>query len=455
MFFKKKIYLSLLLGFFISSLISIYYVSKYDVYEVSSDNLENHQMIKGPPGIYWQQAHKLKEDLKQNKNYFKTGDEYRNPYLPSKIIFIFSSLVDLELIDEFNNIKIDKKKVFILIIQTIIYYLSILFFYKEIKKEYDERSSLFIVTFLALEPTLLLFHSSFWSESIFFSIQIIFFTLLIKNSKNFTINFIAGFVLGLLFLQRSVAMLYIFPVIFYYILIFKKNFIKPSIFLICGYLFVLIFIGYHNHSRSGIFYISPTQSKDGFYKYMLPSVISKKDNISILQAKDLLKSKEKVWIEENNIDLKKEKDLLFYYNFLQKESFRIIVENPIISATHVLKKTIHFVVLDPLRHVHFYYKYEYKGKPETRYYQSETHMNMIPFRIIYTLLVYSISFCGLIYLYKNNKKNHLLFVVLSLLYFTAVCSWIGNTRYFTPCLIYLSLLFGNGLNLIGNYIKKL
>ena len=130
MFFKKKIYLSLLLGFFISSLISIYYVSKYDVYEVSSDNLENHQMIKGPPGIYWQQAHKLKEDLKQNKNYFKTGDEYRNPYLPSKIIFIFSSLVDLELIDEFNNIKIDKKKVFILIIQTIIYYLSILFFYK-------------------------------------------------------------------------------------------------------------------------------------------------------------------------------------------------------------------------------------------------------------------------------------------------------------------------------------
>ena len=64
MFFKKKIYLSLLLGLFISTLISIYYVSKYDVYETSSDNLENHQMIKGPPGIYWQQAHKLKEDIK-------------------------------------------------------------------------------------------------------------------------------------------------------------------------------------------------------------------------------------------------------------------------------------------------------------------------------------------------------------------------------------------------------
>lgn len=455
MFFKNKIYLSLLLGLFISTLISINYVSKYDTYEISSDNLENHQMIKGPPGIYWQQAHKLKKDIKNNKNFFETGDEYRNPYLPSKILFIFSSLIDLELIDEFDNIKIDKKKTFILIFQTIIYYLSVLFFYKEIKKEFDEKTSLYVVAFLAFEPTLLLFHSSFWSESIFFSIQLIFFTLIIKNSKNITINFIAGFVLGLLFLQRSVAMLYIFPVIFYYILIFKKNFIKPSIFLICGYFIVLIFIGYHNYSRSGVFYISPTQSKDGFYKYMLPSIISKKDNISISHAKDILKSKEKSWIDKNKIDLKYEKDLLLYYNFLQNQSFKIIIENPVISVKHVLKKTMHFVVLDPLRHVHYYYKYEYKGKPETRYYKSETHMNLIPFRIIYTLLIYLISFCGLIYLFKNNKKNHLLIAVLSLLYFTAVCGWIGNTRYFAPCLIYLSLLFGNGLNFIGNYIKKL
>ncbi len=454
MFFKKKIYLSLLLGLFISTLISIYYVSKYDVYETSSDNLENHQMIKGPPGIYWQQAHKLKEDMKKNKNFFQTGNEYRNPYLPSKVLFIFSSLIDLELIDEFNKIKIDKKKTFILIFQTIIYYLSLLFFYKELKKEYNDQSSLYVVTFLAFEPTLLLFHSSFWSESIFFSFQIIFLTLLIKQSKNNAINFIAGFILGLMFLQRSVAIFYIFPVIFYYIFIFRKNFVKPSIFLICGYIFILIFIGYHNYSRSGIFYTSPTQSKDGFYKYMVPSIISKKDKISIAQAKDILKSNEKLWIKENKIDLKKEKDLLLYYNFLQDESFKIILDNPLISANHVINKTIHFIVLDPLRHVHFYYKYEYKGKPETRYYRSETHMNLIPFRIIYTLLIYSISFCGLIYLFKINKKSHLLLVVLSLLYFLAVCSWIGNTRYFAPCLIYLSLLFGNGLNFIGNYIKK-
>ena len=115
---------------------------------------------------------------------------------------------------------------------------------------------------------------------------------------------------------------------------------------------------------------------------------------------------------------------------------------------------MHFIVLDPLRHVHFHFQYEYKGKPETRFYKSETHMNLIPFRIFYTLLIYLICFFGLISLFKNNKKNHLLIVMLSLLYFTAISSWIGNTRYFAPCLIYLSILFGNGLNFIVDYKKN-
>ena len=43
---------------------------------ISSDNLENHQMIKGPPGIYWQQAHKLKKDIKNNKILNIYGKDY-------------------------------------------------------------------------------------------------------------------------------------------------------------------------------------------------------------------------------------------------------------------------------------------------------------------------------------------------------------------------------------------
>ncbi len=454
MLFKNKIYIIVLIGLLFSTFLSFYYTSKFDVYETSSDNFENHHMIKSDILKFWWQANELKKDINNGKDFFKTGHEYRNPYLPPKIIYFLSSLINLDLYDQFENVNISKKKIFLLIFQAIIYYLAVIFFYREIKNIYPINTSLYIVGFLSFEPTLMLFHSSFWSESIFFSIQLIFLTLLIKNSRKISINFIAGLILGLLFLQRSIAMFYVVPIILYLIIIFKKGFIKPTIFFLLGYFLVTMFLGYHNYSRSGVFYVSPTQSKDGFYMYMLPTLISQKQNISISQASEKLLNEERLWIKKQNLDFQNEKDRLNYYNYVQKKSLKFMIENPIISTKYILKKTMHFYVLDPLRHVHFFYKYEYKGKPETRYYKSSTHNKLIPVRIIYTLLIYIICFLGLLFLLKNNKKNHLLIILLSLIYFTAMCSWIGNTRYFTPCLIYLSILFGNGLNYIINFKKK-
>ena len=46
-------------------------------------------------------------------------------------------------------------------------------------------------------------------------------TLLIKNSNKFSINFIAGILLGFLLLQRSVSMFYIIPVILYFMIVFQ------------------------------------------------------------------------------------------------------------------------------------------------------------------------------------------------------------------------------------------
>ena len=454
MFSRNKIYLLIFIGFLISLFISNYYVSKYDLYESSSDNFENHHMIKGDPKKYWGQANELGKDINAGKNFFNTGQGYRFAYLPEKIIYTFSLLANLELMDEANNVIIDKRKIILLIFQSILYYIALFYFYNEIKKTYPSNTALYIVAFLSFEPTITLFHSSFWTESVFFSIQIIFLTLIIKNSKKFTINFIAGLILGLLMLQRSVAMLYIFPIIFYYIFVFKNNFVKPALFLICGYVLVILFLGFHNFSRSGVFYISPSQSKDGFYMYMIPSIISKKENITISIAKENLIYEENIWLKENNINIKKEIDALKYYDYLQKKSFKLIIENPIICAKYVLNKTLHFAVLDPLRHVHFFFKYEYKGKPETRYYKSKTQKNLIPYRIVYSILIYIVCFLGLLHLIKNNNKNHLLIVILSVLYFAAMTSWMGSTRYLTPCLIYLSIFFGNGLSFLTNFKKK-
>lgn len=451
---KNKIYLIIFLGLLFSTILSFYYVLKYDTYEMSSDNFENHQMIKSDVAKFWRQANDLKNDLNNGVSFFKTGYEYRIPYLPPKILFFLSSLINLEFFDKIGKIKIDKKKVILLVFQAVIYYLTVFFFFKEIKKAYSEKAVIFTIGFLCLEPTIMLFHSSFWSESIFFTLQLIFLTLLIKNSQNILMNFAIGFILGLLLLQRSVAMLYIFPVVLYFIISFKKQFIKPTIFFIFGYLFVLIFLGYHNYSRSGVFYIYSTQSKDGFYMYMLPTLISKKNDITINEVNKTLRSEKDLWIKKNNLDLKKEKDRLDYYSYIQKKSLKFMIDNPYLTFKHISKKTMHFLVMDPLRHVHFFYKFEYKGQPETRYYKSLIQKKIIPARIIYTIIVYSICLFGFFHLLKNNKINHLTIILLSIIYFISMCSWIGNTRYFAPCLIYISLLFGNGLQYLLD-LKKI
>tara|TARA_A100001015_G_C15036634_1_gene736718 strand:+ start:115 stop:1470 length:1356 start_codon:yes stop_codon:yes gene_type:complete len=446
---KNKIYIIILLGLFLSSILSFYYVSTYDVYEIYSDLSKRHQMIKSDAGKFWYFANELKKDINMGINFFKTGTEYRISYLPDKILYFLSSFINLELYNESGNVSLDKKKVLILIFQAIIYYLSVLFFYKGIMNIYPDKAVLFIICFLCFEPTLLLFHSSFWSESIFFSMQLVLLTLLIKNTNKFSINFIAGILLGLLLLQRSVSMFYIFPIILYFLIIFKKQFIKPSISLIIGYLIVIIFLGYHNLSRSGVFYVSPSQSKDGFYMYMLPSLVSKKQKISTIEASEKLSSEEKIWIQEQNLDLKNEKDLLQYYNYTQKKSLKFMIENPFLTTKHIIKKTMHFYVLDPLRHVHFFYKYEYRD-----YHNSLMHQKSIPFRIVYSLFIYLICLLGFFFLFKSNKNNRLSIILLSIIYFSIMSSWIGNTRYFTPCLIYLSILFGNGLYYLSN-IKKI
>jgi len=454
----QEIILIILLGFILSVCLSINYVSKFDKYEVSSDNFENHSMIKSDIQKYWMGAVNLNQQLENKKKYFKTGNEYRYSYLPERIIFIFYKLTNFDLYDfDKQKIKNNNGKLLFFIIQALIYYLSLIFFSKQILKIFPKINSLIIIAFLAFEPTLLLFHSSFWSESIFFSLQIILLTLLLQNSKKMFLNIVIGLTVGLLFLQRSVGMWYIIPIILYYILNLKKQSIKPILFILAGYLSVVIFLGTHNYVRSNIFYFMPTQTKDGIYDYFLPAIISKEKNISINEATVKLIEENDEWIKKNKINLNLEKERIQYYNYKKDKSLKIILSNPFTSIIQIIKKTIHFSVLDPFRHVYYFYKYEYRGSEKSRFYKSEKQQKMIPLRIIYSLIIYFVSFFGFLFLFQKKKKDALLLFLFSTIYFVIMGGWIGNTRYFAPCLIYISLFFGNGLpylmNLVRNYKK--
>ena len=82
-----------------------------------------------------------------------------------------------------------------------------------------------------MEPSIFQWHHSFWSESIFLSLMLFVFYLLLKGQKKIIFNFFLGVLVSFLYLQRSVSFLYIIPILIYLLLIFKTN-IKPLIFTI-------------------------------------------------------------------------------------------------------------------------------------------------------------------------------------------------------------------------------
>ena len=131
---------------------------------------------------------------------------------------------------------------------------------------------------------------------------------------------------------------------------------------------------------------------------------------------------------------------------------KIIFENPLITTKKAIKRAIHFVVLDP---VHNYYYNEHRGQNKKPVFiKSKTHKKWIPYRIIYTLLIYFVCFFGIIYFFKQKNYQLLLLLALSILYYTIMLGWSGWPRLFVPTLIYLSFFFGNGLVLLMNQLKK-
>ena len=105
---------------------------------------------------------------------------------------------------------------------------------------------------------------------------------------------------------------------------------------------------------------------------------------------------------------------------------------------------MHFLVFDPLGHTYFFHKYDYKTPHSIGYFKSEDHKKFIIPRVIYSLIIYSVCLVGLFSCLKIRDKKYLYLLFGSLIYFTLVQSWIGNNRYATPNLIFMSVFFSLG-----------
>ena len=451
----------ILISFIFSLLISNYNLNTYDDFFIVDGEPSHHKMIKYDAYRYMSHGAEIKKDIEDGKSFFESGREHFTKYLPPRIAAAYYYIFDINLFDNFQNKKINLDIHFpYLIIQCLIYYISLFFLYSIISKKLEKKVCMGIIFFLALEPTIFQYHGTFWTESIFFSIQLIIIGLILNDKVNLKNFFILGIFLSLLSLQKQVAYFYIGPILIYYIFFTEKKKYFNFLSLFIGFFIIQIFVGYNNYLRSGKFYLLTADTKTAVYHNIIEQIVVKSKNISpkefkISEGKIALK-----WLKDNQINFNEdsvdinnsrypfadyrvsimyEKDKIKYDEFFANRTILLLKENSWEATKLILKKSIHVALLNPF---HIYSDHNFPSGEI--YYTSETHNKLVPVRIAYTLIIYIISIIGLYNLLRNKNYKLLSFLILSMIYFYGMVSWHGNTRYFVPVLIYLSFLFGFG-----------
>ena len=237
-----------------------------------------------------------------------------------------------------------------------------------------------------------------------------------NDQSNRTVLLI-GILLSLLALKRSNGLYYIVPVAFYYYFQKNLNFLKKILFLIVGFSLLPLFVSFHNFKTYGKFFFIPLETKAVLHAYMIPNILTENEIkleqehvLEMIKNKDLsinLNEFSKVKYSryafrfcENRGKIQTQ-DFLEICDYLDKRSKKIILSKPIQSMIFISKKSLSFVLLNPF---HIYSDHKYLSGE--KYYNSNLHQKLIPYRIFYTLIIYIICFIGLIELYKRKEKNY-------------------------------------------------
>ena len=158
------------IGFLISVFFSISNLNKYDKNFKRNNGVSYHQMIKYDALRYLSHGNEIKNQLKDKKNFFKTGRGHFTKYLPARIAAAYYYFFDLEL---FNNL--DEKTINLgihfpyLLFQCFFYFFSVSLLYLSASKIFDRKICFYLILFFCFEPTINQYHASFWSESFLFS----------------------------------------------------------------------------------------------------------------------------------------------------------------------------------------------------------------------------------------------------------------------------------------------
>ena len=445
--YLKLTYFVLILGIIISISYAFFNLSKFD--KSQETNASAHLMINGDLRVIWKEAESFKKDLLENKTIFGNGLEYRRTFLPSKTLALYSILTNQDLYEDYENkiIKENGRRLYLLL-QILFYYLSLLFLYRKLVFFYkNNNTSFYIVSYLALDPNIIQWHGTFWTESIFFSLQLLLIGMTIKQKKSNLFCLYLGLILGLIFLQKTVGILFIFFLIIYIYCSEEKNNKLKSFNTILGFSIILLILGYDNYKKTRIFYVMPLVTLNAHYAYIIPQIFEKNDDI---QSMADIKNSEKRWKIKNNYS----KDNFYTHyklrKYQQKKAIEVMLNNKITTIQIYLKKNIIHSVLNPLQ-TFYWHKYNQAEYNEKEFHFSDESKNYFIYKIFYSALFYMVIFMGILEIIKNKKKFkfHLLISFL-IIYSMFMLGWMGNSRYFMPSVIFLSIFFGNGVNYFVN-----
>ena len=461
--------LLIFLGFVLSAIISIHNINKYDINKISNNGVHYHQMIKADVYRYLTHGHEIKSQLSEGINFFKTGREHYTKYLPPRIMAVYYYITDTNLYKDINKKQIQTGiHLPYLIFQSLIYYLAVIFLYFTLSKTINKKICTGIIFFLCFEPTILQYHSSFWSESIFFTIQILLIAYIFKANKN-NLNFLMiGVLLAILSLQKEYSIFYIVPLSLFFFVTLDDSKLKKIAIMIIGFILIQSILGFNNYKRSGKFYIMTADSKVNLHIDLVKKVIKQKLKISgkefnFIEGKATLEwlNKDLIQFDKKKIDkinypgfmdyrnALKEKDKVKFDNFIRTRTIEYFTKYPMDFLKYTINSSFHIILLNPF---HIYSDNNFISGEN--YYGSKTQKKLIPYRIIYSSIIYLICFYGLINLYKNKEYRNLIYLFISIFYFYGLVSWHGNTRYFMPVMIYMSFFFGYGIQFISKLKKN-
>ena len=438
-----------LLLFLISIFISNSFINKFEGEIFKTNNYAYSSLIHEDTVSYFESAQKISKDLNDGKSYFSSGETYKFTFLYPRIIHIFNQFINSDslIIDDLNKkISLKNYKIFIYF-QIFIYFFSVLFLHLKLSKFLDQNLVNIIAITLLLNPILMQWHLTILTESIFLSFLIVLTSLSI-SSKNNSHFFVIGLFIGILYTQRTIAFLY--PLVFiFFIFLFKENYLKrffKFLSLAVGFTLILILIGLHNLKRADIFYFTPIQSKTDLQTYLEPSILSKSQNLNKEEINIFFEERSQNILNNNNFNLNIERDRINFFNQIRNKSIENIFKNKIVTIKILSKNYFHSVLLNP---VQVYYASKYQKWID--YKNSDDHSFWLKFRIIITFIFFCFTTLGFYLSFRVLDLKLNMFFILSCLYFFGVSCWLGNTRYFTPSVLFMSVYFSIFLNQV--YLK--